>query len=239
MFKYWNFLPQRICLAGVIFVFLISLALSESKKSSQNNKQSESIIASEHLTGSIIEENNKSNQNAYNNYMVTASCNQTACQKQSSKSGKGKDDNSDKKPSTSERICKSVTNILNNEIGKTKNKTKKGILQGGLKYTNEICGAGGTPDLNKVTEGLPEKDRLRISQKTNAALFDGVDPYLKQENLTNVSGTLPSLTGKTGKITDLKSYDPSLKSAGGEPILFTSANNVLPPLVVADSNPAA
>ncbi|MBI4707730.1 MAG: hypothetical protein HY761_07390 [Candidatus Omnitrophica bacterium] len=102
-----------------------------------------------------------------------------------------------------------------------------------MKYTNEICGKGGTPDLNKATEGLPENDRLRISQKTNAVLFDGVDPNLKQENLTNVSGTLPSLTGKDGKITDLKSYDPTIKT------VTASANTAPPPLsAVAASNTA-
>ncbi|MBI4803232.1 MAG: hypothetical protein HY796_11990 [Elusimicrobia bacterium] len=40
-------------------------------------------------------------------------------------------------------ICVSIIGILKNEIGKTKNKTKLGILQGGLKYADEVCNAGG------------------------------------------------------------------------------------------------
>jgi hypothetical protein len=141
--------------------------------------------------------------------------------------------NSSKKKSTKEKICSSITNILTNEISGTKNKTKKGILQSSLKYANKVCGEGGTPDLNKITEGLPEEDKFRISQKTNAALFDGVDPNLTDKTDVKVNRTLPTLTGKDGKITDLKSYDPTLKTVA-------AFANAVPPLSLskADSNPA-
>ena len=115
-----------------------------------------------------------------------------------------------KKQSATGGLCSSITGILTNEIGKTKNKTKSGILKGGLKYANEICDAGGVPDLAKITKGLPKNDKLRISQKTNAALFDGAAD-LNAKDLEPVSSNQPAeLTGKGGRVTDLKGSAPDL-----------------------------
>ncbi|MBU2483193.1 MAG: hypothetical protein KJ760_19085, partial [Proteobacteria bacterium] len=110
-------------------------------------------------------------------------------------------------------ICASITGILKNEIGKTKNKTKLDILKGGLKYANDVCDAGGAPDLAKITKGLPKKDKLRISQKTNSALFDGADPDLPDKNFGPApSNQSPVSTGRGGQVLDLKAADPDLKT---------------------------
>ncbi|MBU2574872.1 MAG: hypothetical protein KKH28_12425 [Elusimicrobia bacterium] len=116
--------------------------------------------------------------------------------------------NTNKKSSTG-GICSSITNILTSEIGKTKNKTKLGILQGGLKYANEICDSGGTPDLTKITKGLPEKDKIRISQKTNSALFDGMAD-LPDKDLDVNSNQAVALTGRGGQVLDLKASEPDI-----------------------------
>ncbi|MBI4803074.1 MAG: hypothetical protein HY796_11175 [Elusimicrobia bacterium] len=78
-----------------------------------------------------------------------------------------------------------------------------------MKYVNEICDRGGTPDLAKITKGLPEKDKLRISQKTNAALFDGAADRPDKDFGPNTSRTAATLTGTGGQVTDLKSSEPN------------------------------
>ncbi|MBI4801225.1 MAG: hypothetical protein HY796_01760 [Elusimicrobia bacterium] len=118
---------------------------------------------------------------------------------------------SSKKQSTTKKICSSIIGILKNAIGKTKSKTKLDILKGGLNYANDVCDSGGAPDLAKITKGLPEKDKARISQKTNAALFDGAAELPDKD-----FGPVPSsnraavLTGKGGMIGDLKVSEPDI-----------------------------
>ncbi|MBI4656348.1 MAG: DUF4157 domain-containing protein [Elusimicrobia bacterium] len=146
-----------------------------------------------------------------------------------SESKKSSQNNSDNKQSATDKICSSITDILNNEIGKTKNKTKLKVLNDSLNYVNGACRKGEAPDLTKVTEGLNENDKLSIRQRTGSSFFDGTDPNLKEENLSNLSKTLPALAGKTGEITDLKSYDPSLK---------TSTNPVSELKTASSSNPS-
>ncbi|MBI4802062.1 MAG: hypothetical protein HY796_06025 [Elusimicrobia bacterium] len=116
---------------------------------------------------------------------------------------------SGKKQSVTKRICSSLAGILTNEIGKTTNKTKSGILKGGLKYVNEVCDRGGTPDLAKITKGLPEEDKKRISQKTSSALFDGKGD-LPDKDLDVNSNQTATLTGAGGWVTDLKTSEPDL-----------------------------
>ena len=116
---------------------------------------------------------------------------------------------SGKKQSSSKKICSAITGILKNEIGKTKNKTKLDILNGGLDYANDVCDSGGSPDLAKITKGLPEKDKARISQKTNAALFDGAADRPDKDFAPNTSNTAATLTSKGGQVTDLKSAEPA------------------------------
>ena len=66
---------------------------------------------------------------------------------------------SSKKRST---ICISLTNILNTEISGTKDRTKLGILRGGLKYVTGTCGKGSTPDLTKALKGVSKKGKVKI-----------------------------------------------------------------------------
>ncbi|MBI4802451.1 MAG: hypothetical protein HY796_08010, partial [Elusimicrobia bacterium] len=117
---------------------------------------------------------------------------------------------SGKKQSTSKKICSAITGILKNEIGKTKNKTKLDILKGGLGYANDVCDSGGALDLAKVTKGLPEKDKARISQKTNAALFDGAADRPDKDFGPNISKTAATLTGAGGQVADLKTSEPDI-----------------------------
>ncbi|MBI4801132.1 MAG: hypothetical protein HY796_01290, partial [Elusimicrobia bacterium] len=128
------------------------------------------------------------------------------------KSCRKADDSSEssKKQPTAGKICSSISDILKGEIGKTKNKTKLDILQGGLKYADDICNSGGAPDLAKITKGLPEKDKLRISQKTNAALFDG-KADLPSRNFGITSNQSSVLTGKSGQVLNLKNSEPDIK----------------------------
>ncbi|MBU2573616.1 MAG: hypothetical protein KKH28_06020 [Elusimicrobia bacterium] len=124
-------------------------------------------------------------------------------------SAQDKADDSGKKQSTTKKICSSITNILKGEIGKTKNKTKLDILKGGLKYANEICDAGGAPDLAKITKGLPEKDKKRISQKTSSAMFDGAGDLPDKDFGADSSNPI-ALTGKGGSVGDLKASGPDI-----------------------------
>ncbi|MBU2574227.1 MAG: hypothetical protein KKH28_09145 [Elusimicrobia bacterium] len=141
--------------------------------------------------------------------------------------------NTNKKSSTG-RICSSITGILTNEIGKTKNKTKLSILQSGLKYANEVCDAGGVLDLVKITKGLPEKDKLRISQKTNSALFDGKGD-LPDKDFGPDSSNPVALTGKGGSVGDLKAFEPDLNKVG--PVTDFSLNK--PTTLLASAKIAA
>ncbi|MBI4800891.1 MAG: hypothetical protein HY796_00020 [Elusimicrobia bacterium] len=124
---------------------------------------------------------------------------------------KDKADEPGKKQSTTGKICKSITNILKGEIGKTKNKTKLDILKGGLKYANEICDAGGAPDLAKITKGLPEADKKRISQKTSSALFDGAADHPDKDFGPDTAKSAATLTGAGGQVLNLKASEPDIK----------------------------
>ncbi|MBI4803211.1 MAG: hypothetical protein HY796_11880 [Elusimicrobia bacterium] len=130
---------------------------------------------------------------------VTTSC--KSCQKTA---------DSGKKQSTTKKICSSIIGILTNEIDKTKNKTKLDILKGGLDYANDICDSGGVPDPAKITKGLPEKDKARILQKTNAALFDGAADLPVKNFGPTPSNQGAELIGKGGQIADLKTSEPDI-----------------------------
>ena len=101
-------------------------------------------------------------------------------------------------------MCSSIIGALNSEIGRTKNKTKLDILKGGLNYANDVCNSGGTPDLAKITKDLPEKDKLRFSQKTNAALFDGAAELPDKEFGSATPNAATILIGKGGSGNRLK-----------------------------------
>ncbi|MBI4801353.1 MAG: hypothetical protein HY796_02405 [Elusimicrobia bacterium] len=57
-----------------------------------------------------------------------------------------------------------------------------------------------------MTKGLPEKDKLRISQKTSSALFDGKADLPDEDVNSNQTATF----GAGGWVTDLKTSEPDL-----------------------------
>ncbi|MBI4802127.1 MAG: hypothetical protein HY796_06350, partial [Elusimicrobia bacterium] len=150
------------------------------------------------------------------------------------KSGCLKAADSGKNQSATKRICSSLAGILTGEIGKTKNKTKLGILQGGLEYVNKICDSGGSPDLAKITKGLPEEDKARISQKTNAALFDGVADR-PDKDFGPASSNPPALTGRGGQVADLKTSEPDINKTS--PVTEFGLQNK-PAILLASASPA-
>lgn len=130
-----------------------------------------------------------------------------------------------------EQLCSSVTNFLNDESAKAnadleackKNcgwkKRKDDLLEAAKKKAKESCSKGEAPDINEINKGLDAKgkDRLKAVYENNSRMFDG-KAKLEAANFGAVSSKDASITGKGGKLTDLKTYEPAtpkLKSTAG------------------------